>query len=107
MKLVFPSLRVFLFISLAAAMPGARAANQDVWLRKKPTSTGWENAEKRFDVDPRGGTVLRIPGFDLRKPGAEWDGDGRFRMVHEEDESGLGSYRLMITSQSEGKWTDW
>lgn len=33
------------------------------------------------EIDSRGGEVLRIPDFDLREPGAKWDGDGRFEFV--------------------------
>ncbi len=56
---------------------------------------------------PAGGRLVRICGFDLRKPGAKWCGDGRWEMVYEPDYQGLPCYRLQIKDKQQDPFTDW
>ncbi|MFC1714444.1 hypothetical protein ACFL6S_12315 [Candidatus Poribacteria bacterium] len=58
------------------------------------------------EVDPHGGEVLRIPNFDLREPGAKWDGDGRFEFVYGEYE-GKECYDLVIKDRRQEYFGDW
>jgi hypothetical protein len=59
-----------------------------------------------YAVDRRGGKVLRITGFDLSKPGADWQGGGTAQMAWD---AGLGGYRLVSPEGSndpiKGAWT--
>ncbi|MHC4404661.1 MAG: hypothetical protein ACYTG0_33835, partial [Planctomycetota bacterium] len=49
-------------------------------------------------VGPRGGEVLRIPAFDLRRPAAEWTAGRLFE--HQKGDDGVGFYGINRTSFS-------
>ena len=58
-------------------------------------------------VNPRGGTVLRMPGFDVRKGGADWAGNGRWAMVREKGFEGRDCYRYQIRDKRYMPFKDW
>jgi len=73
-----------------------------VWLVGGHTGTS-SAGEKSESVD---GDVLRIAGLDLREPGAEWTGDGRWEMVRERHD-GRDCYCLQIKDRRFEAFTDW
>ena len=62
---------------------------------------------KPLRVEPRGGKVIRFPGFDLRREGARWDGTGRWAFDHQLGKEGIPHYRLRITDRRYLPFRDW
>jgi len=48
--------------------------------------------------DARGGSVLRIPDFDLRHPGAKFNLDPSYTTTYETDPNGAGYYRIAVNA---------
>ena len=63
-----------------------------------------------FEVRKRAGKVMRIPGFDLREPGADWRKSRSIDMVREDGPDGVPCYRLKLVdiageaAEGDTKW---
>jgi hypothetical protein len=63
-----------------------------------PLNNAYGADEEQLAVVPRGGEVLRIPAFDLRKPAAEWTAGRLFEC--QRGDGGVGFYEINRTSFS-------
>ena len=63
-----------------------------------------------IEIEPCGGKVIRIPGFDFRKEGLVFATDGRPVMERDDSTAGkdaFGCYRLRMTDRRFEFYDDW